>query len=281
MNVLSLFDGISCGQVALERAGIKVDNYYASEIDKHAIQVTQANYSNTIQLGDIRSIKATSLPNIDLIIGGSPCQNLSIASKNREGLKGKKSNLFYEYLRLLKEIKPKYFLLENVKMPEKDCSIISNLLNVEPVLINSSLVSCQLRSRFYWTNIKGINDGLFNDTLIPQPKDRNIFLQDCLTDGYTNRNKARAILESESRPNINQKLLYRRYKTIGFGTIVFSKPDFDYAKGIRVLNQTELERCQTLPKNYTKCLSRNKAASVIGNGWTVDVIVHILGFINN
>ena len=161
MNVLSLFDGMSCGQIALERAGIKVENYYASEIDKYAIEVTQKNYPNTIQLGDVCIILDKDLPKIDLLIGGSPCRNLSkIAtqggSKNwenfKEGLKGD-SYLFYHYVNILKTLKPKYFLFENVEMTEKSKNIINKELNCKPILICSSKFSAQNRKRLYWTNI--------------------------------------------------------------------------------------------------------------------------------
>lgn len=141
INVLSLFDGMSCGQIALERAGIKVNQYFASEIKPHAIKVTQHNYPNTIQLGDVTKVKATDLPKIDLLIGGSPCQDFSIANKERKGLQGVKSGLFFEYLRLLKECNPKYFLLENVAMKPKDMELISQYLGTYPVNINSELVS--------------------------------------------------------------------------------------------------------------------------------------------
>src|SRR5574344_1946854 len=141
MNVLSLFDGMSCGQIALERLGIKFDGinnkYFASEIKLDAIKVTQYNYPNTIQLGDVKKVNGKELPKIDLLIGGSPCQDLSIANKERLGLKGTKSSLFYEYLRLLKEVKPKYWLLENVEMPAEDVLIITNELGVQPININS------------------------------------------------------------------------------------------------------------------------------------------------
>lgn len=170
MNVLSLFDGISCGQIALERAGLKVDKYFASEIDKDAISVTQYNYPNTIQLGDIRNINLDILPKIDLLIGGSPCQDLSRAKTNGCGLNGEKSSLFYEYVRVLNEIKPKYFLLENVKMKKEYMDIITKELGVNPILIDSSLVSAQHRERLYWTNIP----------IIEMPKDKNILLKDII-----------------------------------------------------------------------------------------------------
>lgn len=138
MNVLSLFDGLSCGQIALNRAGVKYDNYYASEIDQYAIKVTQHNYPNTIQLGDIHNIKGTELPYINLLMGGSPCQSFSSAG-NRTGFDGK-SGLFWEYVRILNEVKPKYFLLENVKMKKEWEEIITKEMGVEPILINSNLV---------------------------------------------------------------------------------------------------------------------------------------------
>jgi len=150
-SILSLFDGMSCGQIALNRIGIKYDNYFASEIDKHAIKVTQTNYPKTIQLGDVTKVFAKDLPKIDLLIGGSPCQSFSNAGL-RNGFDGK-SKLFWEYVRVLKETKPKYFLLENVKMKQEWQDIISNELGVKPVEICSSLFSAQQRKRLYWTNI--------------------------------------------------------------------------------------------------------------------------------
>src|SRR5574344_1197744 len=155
MNILSLFDGISCGQVALESAGIVIDNYYDCEIDKYAIQVTQKNYPNTIQLGDVTKIDFTPfIGKIDLLIGGSPCQSLSITqSQTRENLDGK-SKLFFEFVRALETIKPKYFLLENVASMKDECrDIITQYMGVEPVLINSNCFSAQDRPRYYWTNI--------------------------------------------------------------------------------------------------------------------------------
>lgn len=151
MNVLSLFDGMSCGQIALDQLGIKVDNYFASEIDKHAIKVTQHNFPNTIQIGDVTKVKGEDLPNIDLLIGGSPCQSFS-SFGNGSGFEGK-SGLFWEYIRLLKEVKPKYFLLENVNMKEEWQDIISKEMGINPIRFNSNLVSAQNRDRLYWTNI--------------------------------------------------------------------------------------------------------------------------------
>lgn len=222
MNVLSLFDGMSCGQIALERAGIKVDNYFASEIKPHAIKVTQHNYPNTIQLGDVRNIKASDLPKIDLLIGGSPCQDFSLANKERKGLKGEKSGLFFEYLRLIKELKPAYFLLENVAMTDKDLESISQYVGTYPVNINSSLVSAQMRNRNYWTNIGPEYRDLFGFRYcdIPQPKDKKIMLKDIIEYGYTDMDKSRCILESESRPLKQQHKMAHRYFNSGFTTLI-------------------------------------------------------------
>lgn len=156
MNVLSLFDGMSCGQIALNKVGIKVDNYFASEIDKHAIKVTQTNYPNTIQLGDVTKVFAKDLPKIDLLIGGSPCQGFSFAGKQLN-FNDPRSALFFEFVRLVNECNPKYFLLENVVMKKEYQDVISAYLGVEPVMINSSLVSAQNRKRLYWTNIPNVS----------------------------------------------------------------------------------------------------------------------------
>ncbi len=155
MNVLSLFDGMSCGQIALNKLGIKIDNYYASEIDKYAISVTQFNYPNTIQLGDVTKVNGFNLPKIDLLIGGSPCTGFSFAGKGLN-FNDPQSKLFFEYVRILKEVKPTYFLLENVVMKKEHEEVITKYLGVEPMLINSSLVSAQNRRRLYWTNIPNI-----------------------------------------------------------------------------------------------------------------------------
>jgi len=169
INVLSLFDGLSCGNIALERAGIKVNNYFACEIDRYAIQIANKNYP-IFQMGDVKDLTAGVLPKIDLLIGGSPCQDLSFAGKGKGLIKGDRSSLFYQYVRLLKECKPKYFLLENVRMKQEYQDIISDLLGVQPIKINSSLVSGQNRVRLYWTNIPGIL----------QPEEKGILLKDIL-----------------------------------------------------------------------------------------------------
>ncbi len=169
MNVLSLFDGMSCGRIALERLGIKVDNYYASEIDKYAIQVSQANYPDIIQVGDVTELDTSTLPKIDLIMGGSPCQGFSFAGKQL-AFDDPRSALFFEFVRCVKELQPKYFLLENVRMKKEYLDVISEYMGVEPIMINSALVSAQNRVRYYWTNIPGIE----------QPEQRGIVLRDIL-----------------------------------------------------------------------------------------------------
>ena len=184
MKVLSLFDGMSCGQIALNKLGVSVDTYYASEIDKYVIQVAQKNFPNTIQVGDITKLDATNFKDVDLILAGSPCQGFSFAGKQL-AFDDPRSALFFEFIRLLKEIKPKYFLLENVRMKKEFIDVISEqvskcypeiLFGIEPILINSSLLSAQSRQRLYWTNIQGVT----------QPEDKNIVLKDILeTDGET------------------------------------------------------------------------------------------------
>ena len=211
MNVLSLFDGMSCGQQALERNGIKVDNYFASEIDNYAIKVTMANYPNTKQLGSVVGVDGYSLPKIDLLIGGSPCQSFSFAGR-RKGMSTKdeqeiitldhylelknegfefegQSYLFWEYMRLLNEVKPKYFILENVEMGERWEKVLSKAIGVNGVHINSSLVSAQNRKRIYWTNIGLEPMGLFGfpESIIEQPKDKGIILKDILEDEVDER----------------------------------------------------------------------------------------------
>ena len=283
MNVLSLFDGMSCGQIALDQLGVKIENYFASEIKPHAIKVTQENYPKTVQIGDVTKVKGKDLPNIDILIGGSPCQDFSRGNAVRDGLEGIKSGLFFEYIRLLEEVNPKYWMLENVIMSDADYMIISDYLGTEPIRINSSLVSAQLRDRLYWTNIGPEHFDLFGNRKcnIPLPKDRKITLQSILENGYTDRYKSSAVLESESRPLRTPHKMWHRYHNTGFTTVVFDSPDLDWKKGIRYFTQTELERLQTVPEGYTKSLNRNEAASLIGDGWTVDVIVHIFSFINS
>ena len=286
ITVLSLFDGISCGQIALERSGIKVDKYYASEIDKYAIKITAKNYPNTVQLGDVSYINANDLPKIDLLIGGSPCQDLSnykYYKKDVKGLDGSKSGLFYHYVRLLKELKPKYFLLENVaSMEDKWRDIISEELGVKPIMINSNLVCAAERKRYYWTNIPDIT----------QPKNKNINLKDIVIDAsevpdkywydkpfFYNGNDKKVQCTLDIKGHRQMKEVYNlnfKCNTLtcdGNGGNL-QKKVFQNGK-CRKLTPLEYERLQTLPENYTDCVSDSRRYTAIGNGWTVDVISHI------
>lgn len=232
---------------------------------------------------------------IDLLCGGSPCQDFSGANKEKLGLQGEKSGLFYEYLRLLKECEPKYFLLENVAMDDYSYAAISEMLGTYPTNINSELVSGQLRQRSYWTNIGPESFDLFGNrySMIPQPRDKKIKFQDLLDNGYTDRLKARCLLESESRNPGSTFSSLRRYMIQGYINVIFKdKETFEkYSKmtedemkanfidgDIRKLNQNEMERLQTVPNGYTSILKRNEAACLLGDGWTVDIIAHILGY---
>lgn len=278
MKVLSLCDGMSCGHIALDRAGIYVEQYFAAEIKEIGIKVTKANYPDTIHIGDVNKISyqdgilytengTFNVGHIDLVIFGSPCQTFSIAMKTdrRIGLEDKeKSGLFLECHRILKEVNPTWFLMENVaRMKKDDEDFITELMGVSPIRINSKLVSPQLRDRLYWTNIPNVG----------MPKDKGITLQSILTSGFTDREKARALLVSDSRPLRDKKRMMHRYRHTGFTTIVWEEKGND--ESIRYMNQTELERCQTVPEGYTACLTRDEAADVLGDGWTVDIIAHI------
>lgn len=270
MNVLSLFDGMSCGQQALERAGIRVDKYFASEVDKYAIKVTMANYPDTIQLGDIRNVHSFNLPKIDLVIGGSPCQSFSSFGDN-SGFNGK-SGLFYEFVRVLKEINPKYFLFENVNMKKKWQDVISNELGVKPIEFNSNLVSAQNRDRLYWTNIKFI-----------LPENKNIYLKDILEDkefrkipncfyakwgnemrinkglNWVNNLKSNCLTTKNCHTN---QYLLNEDKTL-----------------CRLLTAEEFEKLQTVNVGYTSMVNNTERYKMLGNGWTVDVIAHIFSYI--
>ena len=351
MKVLSLFDGIACGYLALERAGIKVDKYYASEIDKYAIQVAQKNYPDIIQVGDVTKLNYLELLDVDLVIGGSPCQDLSIAKQNREGLRGARSGLFWKYVEALEVIRPRWFLLENVaSMKNEDRDAITATLqgiypDVECIMINSALLSAQQRKRYYWINWH-----------VEQPTDKGILLKDVLENAQVIRDgKSHAVISSAGRTTqreyfkknqgdlvaVNIDNYFRKYGTKGkimsdatektqcltasmgcgggnnpllaepvrIGTLpglgkgqanrIYSVrgksvclnangggsgaktglykvdlPDGDYI--IRKLTPVECERLQTLPDGWTEGISNTQRYKAIGNGWTVDVIAHIL-----
>lgn len=359
MRVLSLFDGISCGRVALDRAGIKLDQYYASEIDKYAIQIAKKNYPDTIQIGDVQQAKGAKYKGIDLLIGGSPCQGFSFAGKQLNFI-DPRSRLFFEYVRLLEEVQPKYFLLENVKMKKEYQDIITRYLGVEPIQINSALVSAQNRKRLYWTNIPGIK----------QPEDKGIMLKDIVHENVdmeasicTKDGKAYALtasydgavwwksVEKKQRTMVFEELaeyivpfdktLQILDKEVERGKVGYFRKDsqanrvyyihdkavtlcgdagggaakmgqylfgcitpdrvnkrqngqrFNDGKKfytltaqdkhgvliegyIRKLTPIECERLQTLDDNYTEGASNAQRYKMLGNGWTVDVIAHIL-----
>ena len=299
MNVLSLFDGISCGQIALNKANIPYNNYFASEIDKNAIKVTQHHYPNTVQLGDVTKIEFIA-SKIDLLIGGSPCQSFSSAG-NRNGFDGK-SGLFWEYVRILNEVKPTYFLLENVVMKKEWEDIITKELGVEPIKINSSLVSAQNRVRLYWTNIPGVgipeDRGVtLNDVLEIDSNDnpaairgrrlnkatiigrrlneagkRNDYNKDipitqCLEVRATNTNKSNC-LTTVDKDNVLTPLPIGRHPNAFKDKLQF-----------RYYSLLEYERLQTLPEGYTNLVSVSQAKKMIGNAWTVDVIAHIFSYL--
>ena len=296
LNVLSLFDGMSCGQIALERAGFKIKNYFAAEIDKYAIKVTQANYPNTIQLGDVKKVSVKNFPKIDILIGGSPCQGFSFAGKQLN-FDDPRSKLFFEYARILKEVKPRYFLLENVRMKKESQDIITKYLGVEPIEINSSLVSAQSRKRLYWTNIPNIQ----------QPEDKGILLKDIIEDeakgygSYVDRAKSLTLTASYSKnpQHTDQKRkqmievghakeikgrdsLKRVYSVEGKCPTLTAVCGGHQEKKIttdnvtwRKLTLTECERLQTVPEGYTAHVSNTQRYKMLGNGWTVDVIAHI------
>jgi len=277
MNVLSLFDGLSCGQIALERAGIKVDNYFASEIKPHAIKVTQHNYPKTIQLGDVRHIKGSDLPKIDILIGGSPCKGISRLNKKQEGLEHAESKLFWEYVRLLEEVKSKYYLLENTHGNKEATETITETLGVNPISINSKLVSAQNRPRYYWTNISRVK----------QPNDKGITTDDVFDYSGELADECRVKwLSSESgkKSVANGYTRVNPYPKSGCLTANGHRKwneNYLLKDGVyRYLSQKELERLQTLPIGYTNCLNYDEAYDCIGDGWTVDVIAHIFSFIN-
>lgn len=268
-NILSLFDGMSCGRIALDKAGVNYNNYYASEIEKNAIKVSMANYPDTIQLGDVTKWREWDVDwaSIDLLLGGSPCQGFSFAGKQL-AFDDPRSALFFVYVDILNHIKsvnPSVkFLLENVRMKKEHLAVISYHVGVEPMMINSALVSAQNRVRFYWFNWD-----------VDQPQDKGILLKDIIDDGYVEKNKSWCVLESWNRFPKKTKSVIGRYKR-SMMPIVFETYNCDFYEGWRELSISEVERLQTVPNNYCSIISDKKAKGLLGNGWTVDVINHIL-----
>lgn len=311
IKVLSLFDGMSCGQIALDELGIEVEAYYASEIKPHGIYVSTKNYPNTIHIGDVTKVsydKATGVlttengtfdvGEIDLVMGGSPCQNFSVAciKEKRKGLEGEKSALFYEFLRILGEVEPKWFLLENVaSMDAESKSQLDTYMGVTGVKIDSALFVAALRKRIYWTNLH-IN---LNIT------DAGALMEDVIDDGYVPYKKSSCLIESHSRPVTDKLRLTRRHLGTRLMPVVYKSEkhfeevtkhynanykglsakevdairdgiDNSVYEGVRILSQNEMERLQGVPVGYCDGISRNNAASLLGDGWTVPVIKHIL-----
>jgi site-specific DNA-cytosine methylase len=306
INVLSLFDGLSCGQIALDNLGIGVDKYFASEIETKAIEVTQKNYPNTVQLGDVKGVYGANLPQIDLLIGGSPCTNLSFLGNQKglisEDLDGylqlkaeghdfgsSQSYLFWEYVRLLNETKPKYFLLENVKMKKEWQDVITKNLGVQPIEINSSLLTAHTRKRLYWTNIPGIT----------QPEDKGIQLQSILDSGYTEKPKSYCLtatygnacvqnyfIKSERQHKFKEPI--KRVKNTFYlndGEVIeivpkmganWNRENLNRLKPyVEMLTPEECEKLQGVPVGYTGHVTKGHRYKMLGNGWTVPVIEHI------
>lgn len=286
INVLSLFDGISCGMIALERAGIQVKRYVAYEIDNSAIKISKHNYPKIEQCGDVFDADFSEYKGFDLLIGGSPCTFWSVARRDRETTSdGLGFQLFNQYVRALNESKCRYFLYENNYSIHKDIKEeITKTLNVEPIMINSSLVSGQNRKRLYWTNIPNVDI----------PKDKHILLKDIIESGSVDRDKSLCVTRRYAGFSGSQSYLCRRYFGKSMGQAVFEKnienikrkwKENQYFElnenNIRQMTVKECERLQTLPDNYTNVgeITKQQRYEAIGNGWTVDVVAHILGYL--
>jgi DNA-cytosine methyltransferase len=295
MNVLSLFDGMSCGQHSLKELGIKVDNYFASEIDKYAIQVNKKNFPNTIQLGDVKEVKAKDLPVIDLILAGSPCQGFSFAGKQLN-FDDPRSALFFEFIRILNEVKefnPNVkFLLKNVKMKKESENVITNILQTYTIFINSKIFVPQSRPRLYWTNINTSKDLIvYNKPNYQLPKSNNMRLKDILENDVDKK----YYLSKKMIDGFNAHK--EKFGKTGFGwsiknenniancvtTKEGSRPQNTFIKtqkGIRRLTPIECERLQGLSNNYTLGVSDTQRYKMIGNGWTIPVIKFLLKELN-
>jgi len=307
IKVLSLFDGMSCGQIALQRGGIKVSQYFASEIHKPSIKVTQKNHPNTIQIGNVEKVSYKDgyltyedndtkemitlfVGKIHMVLAGSPCQDLSRSNTNGQGLEGVKSGLFYEFTRLLSEIKPKYFLLENVVMEEVWMDMISNDVGVYPILINSNLVSAQNRKRLYWTNIPNIM----------LPKDKEVMFSDIAYDGEHQPIKTELLERIRETKRLTSTGYYQYdkngkghnsqfdrlyFKTGKVGTLTTTCgsmkiiEDMDN-ENFRRIHIIEAERLQNVTEGYTEGVCPSYRFGMLGNGWTVDVITHIFSFMD-
>jgi len=281
MNVLSLFDGMSCGQIALDKLGIKVDNYFASEVDKYAMQVTMKNYPNTKQIGSVTDVKAKDLPSINLLIGGSPCQDFSTLKFEREELRGSKSKLFYEFLRLKKELNPKYWLLENVQMKKESKLQLDEYLGVVGVLIDSNEFTAQNRKRYYWTNIP-----------IDEIEKKHILIDDVINDKVDEKyyckehqikhyEPCKYVAKGNSVEVIdfyNKSIKYNKANCITPHAFRYDRSATNIVKvngRLRKLTENECETMQGVPRDYTNFVASGQRYKMLGNGWTVDVIAHI------
>lgn len=325
IKVLSLFDGIAGAKQALKELNIDCD-YYASEIDKFAIQVSKNNHADIVQIGNVKGIQieddyifynqdndpmqngGSFKGNIDLLIGGSPCQDLSISKRNRQNLDGKRSNLFFDYVKILKEIKPKFFILENVASMSNNAKneITNHLFGIEPILINSSLLTAQHRKRLYWCGTLQ-KDGSYKKIEISQPKDKGILLKDILESGDTEKLKSYCITATYSRAcpkdyfeHGQRQLVFKKPVKVGHfnkggqGDRIYSSDGksvclsangggrgaktglYEIKNMVRKLTPIECERLQGFPDNYTDCVSNTQRYKALGNSFTVPVIKHIL-----
>lgn len=285
IRVLSLFDGMACTRIALDKLGFKDVEYFASEIDPYAIKVAKDNYPDIIHIGDVTKIdakKIKELGEIDLLIGGSPCQGFSRSGKGLN-FDDPRSKLFFNYVEILKKLKPKYFILENVHMKEEWQDVISSFLEVKPILLNSNLISAQNRPRLYWTNIPDIKP----------PKDKEIYFQDIMEHNapdnyyYSEAGKAWIKRHSERKnkkirelnaPKVKMQCLeasmFKNYSSQRF----FQVTD---VKGPRYITVKECERCQQVPDDYTKAVSNTQRYKMLGNGFSVDMIAHLIKHIFN
>lgn len=288
LTVLSLFDGISCAHLALDRAGIAAGKYYAAEIDKWAIKCTQHNYPDTIQLGDVSDWRSWDIcwEDIDIVFGGFPCQSHSTAGTGK-GFDDPRGQLFFVMCEIIQHINkskqvhnpesfPVKFLAENVKMKQESQETINSAIGVKPTFINSCLVSAQNRQRLYWTNLLEGN--------IPQPGDKGITLQEIVEDGYVDRDKSYCIDASYYKGGDTNQYFNKSRRQLVFSTEEvrdLCKEDLSIrgwkgSPAYRKLTPLEVERLQTVPEGYTSCLSNTQRYKTLGNGWTVDVITHIL-----
>jgi len=280
INVLSLFDGMSCGQIALDQLGFKIGKYFASEIDKKAITITQKNYPLTIQIGNVTKVKYSKgilytengnhkIGKIHLLIGGSPCQGFSFAGKQLN-FNDERSKLFFQYTRLRNEIEPDFFLLENVGMSKQSEAVITQYLGVEPIAINSERVTAQLRHRLYWTNIPNVK----------QPKKEYHKLSDIINSGYVDRDKSYCIDANYGKGITLESYLNKARRQIVFDNFNYTRidnvPNTNNIKlKFRLLSPTEVERLQTVPEGYTEGVCKTARYHMLGNGWTVKVVKHI------